>query len=96
MSDWEVFAVKYAERNSRTRRDSFIFDDNHDAPHAMDYFMWLLRRGEEVILVDTGYDDAEGRARGRPIRLNPVNAPTGHKIVTEKRRHTFLQAFRCR
>lgn len=74
MSHWEVHAVKYAERAGRTRADSFIFDDNHDAPHPMDYFMWLLRRGQEVILVDTGYDDAEAAARDRPIRLSPQAA----------------------
>jgi glyoxylase-like metal-dependent hydrolase (beta-lactamase superfamily II) len=74
MSDWEVFAVKYADRNARLRGDSFIFDDNHDAPHPMDYFMWLLRRGEELILVDTGYDAAEAAERDRPIRLDPVEA----------------------
>lgn len=74
MSVWEVHAVKYADRNARTRADSFIFDDNHDQPHAMDYFMWVLRRGAEVILVDTGYDTAEAKARGRPIRLDPVQA----------------------
>lgn len=79
MSSWDVFAVKYADRNARTRADSFIFDDNHDAPHAMDYFMWVLRRGTEVILVDTGYDDAEASARDRPIRLDPgaALAPLG-------------------
>ncbi|MDU8910308.1 N-acyl homoserine lactonase family protein [Aestuariicoccus sp. MJ-SS9] len=74
MSEWEVFAVKYSDRNNRTRADSFIFDDAHDAPHPMDYFMWLLRRGDEAILVDTGYDAAEGQARGRPIRSDPVTA----------------------
>ncbi len=74
MSTWEVHAIKYADRDARTRADSFIFDDNHDAPHAMDYFMWLLRRGDEVILVDTGYDDAEAANRDRPIRLNPTEA----------------------
>ncbi|MDX5382006.1 MAG: N-acyl homoserine lactonase family protein [Rhodobacterales bacterium] len=74
MSLWDVYAIKYADRNARTRADSFMFDDNHDAPHAMDYFMWLLRRGPEVILVDTGYDAAEARSRARPIRLDPVAA----------------------
>lgn len=79
MSDWQVYSLKYADRNARTRADSFIFDDNHDAPHAMDYFVWLLRRGDEAILVDTGYDDAEAAARGRPIRLDPraALAPLG-------------------
>ncbi|MEP3332568.1 N-acyl homoserine lactonase family protein [Sedimentitalea sp.] len=74
MSDWEVYCIKYADRNARTRTDSFVFDDNHDAPHPMDYFMWLLRRDNEVIVVDTGYDDAEAQARARPIRLDPCEA----------------------
>lgn len=71
---WQVHAIKYADRNARTRADSFIFDDNHDAPHPMDYYMWLLRSGDQVILVDSGYDDAEAARRDRPIRLDPGTA----------------------
>ena len=74
MSTWEVHAVKYADRNARTRGDSFIFDDNHDTPHPMDYFMWVLRRGSELVLVDTGYDSEEAGARERPIRIEPAEA----------------------
>ena len=81
MAEWEVFSIKYADRGKRTRGDSFIFDDNHDAPHDMDYFMWLLRSGDHVILVDSGYDDAEAKARDRPIRRDPgvALAPFGLK-----------------
>ena len=81
MSIWEVHAVKYADRNARTRAESFIFDDNHDAPHAMDYFMWVLRDETQTILVDTGYDGEEAVNRDRPIRMNPVEAlaPLGIK-----------------
>lgn len=81
MTTWQVHALKYADRNARTRADSFIFDDNHDAPHAMDYFIWVLRRGAEVILVDTGYDEAEAKDRDRPIRMDPREAlaPLGIK-----------------
>ncbi|WP_422039605.1 N-acyl homoserine lactonase family protein [Roseibium sp.] len=74
MTPWEVFAVKYADRNERTRKDSFLFDDDHHLPHDMDYFIWVLRRVNEIILVDTGYDQDEGDRRGRPVRLNPVEA----------------------
>ncbi|SET48141.1 N-acyl homoserine lactonase family protein [Oceanicella actignis] len=74
MSEWEVHAVKYAERNGRVRGDSFIFDDNHDAPHAMDYFIWVLRQGDRAILVDTGYDGEEAARRGRPIGMDPREA----------------------
>jgi len=74
MTPWEVYAVKYAERNSRTRRDSFLFDDNHDQPHDMDYFVWVLRRDDELILVDTGYDHEEADRRGRPVLKDPREA----------------------
>ena len=71
MSEWEVFALRYADRNARVRADSFLFDDDHSAPHPMDYFMWLLRQGERTILVDTGYDEAEATRRDRPILMDP-------------------------
>ena len=50
---WEVYAVKYADRNDRTRNDSFMFDSDHNSTHPMDYFVWVLRSGAETILVDT-------------------------------------------
>ncbi len=71
MGNWEVFALKYAEHVRRTRADNFILADNHDAPHPMDYFVWVLRRDDAVILVDSGYDTAEGAARERPILREP-------------------------
>lgn len=84
MSEWEVHAVKYADRNARVRGDSFVFDDRHDVAHPMDYFIWLLRQGERVILVDTGYDEAEADARGRPIRLDPRSALAPLGVVPEE------------
>ncbi len=54
MTPWEGFAVKYADRDARVRGDSFIFGERHDAPPSVDYIIWALRRGSEVILVNTG------------------------------------------
>ncbi|MEM1399927.1 MAG: N-acyl homoserine lactonase family protein [Pseudomonadota bacterium] len=71
---WEVFAFKYAERNARTRKDSFIFDDHPANQHGMDYFVWLLRSGERQILIDTGYDAEEAQRRDRPILRDPTSA----------------------
>lgn len=81
---WQVFALKYAERSDRTRADSFVFDDNHDVPHPMEYFIWVLRKGEEVVVVDAGYDEAEGRARGRPILRDPSEALAAMGIPAER------------
>ena len=67
MSEWEAFALRYAERGGRTRADSFIFDEDHASPHDMDYYVWLLRSEGRAIVVDTGYDAAEGERRARPL-----------------------------
>ncbi|MGB5556875.1 MAG: N-acyl homoserine lactonase family protein [Paracoccaceae bacterium] len=73
MSDlWEVFAIRYAEHKDRPRAQNFIFTDDHLAPSPLDFFVWLLRRGDEVILVDTGFDAAEARARNRPFGRDPA------------------------
>ena len=73
MSDiWEIYALKYADRNDRTRAESFISDPFHSDQHAMDYFIWLLKNGERTILVDTGYDRPEADRRARPIQTSPT------------------------
>lgn len=73
MSDrWSVFALKYADRNARTRSDSFLHDDHPAAPHGMDYFVWVLDNGLRQIVVDTGYDADEGKRRNRPILRDPA------------------------
>lgn len=69
---YEVFALKYAERNSRTRNDSFMFDDDHTSQHDMDYFIWVARNAERTVLIDTGYDTAEAKRRNRPILNDPT------------------------
>ncbi|MBM2577261.1 N-acyl homoserine lactonase family protein [Jannaschia sp. Os4] len=81
---WQVEALRYGTRaGGRTRSDSFLFDDHADTPHAIDYFVWLLRSGDRTILVDTGYDAEEGRARGRPIDLDPREALSRRGVAVE-------------
>ena len=75
MSDhWQIYAVKYAERNSRTRADSFIGDDHPTLPHGMDYSLWVLQNGTRTIVVDTGYEAGEAQLRARPIQRDPAEA----------------------
>lgn len=71
---WSVYALKYADRNARTRADSFLDDDHPAAPHGMDYYVWVLDNGQDRIVVDTGYDMAEATRRGRPILRDPAQS----------------------
>ncbi len=69
---YEVYALKYAERNDRRRADSFLFDADQGAGHEMDYFLWAIRNPQRTIVVDTGYDAQEGARRGRPVLREPA------------------------
>lgn len=70
---WQILALRYAENTNRTRADSFVDATDPNAPHPMDFYFWVLRRGGEVIVVDTGMDGAEGTRRGRPILREPMS-----------------------
>lgn len=71
---YEVYAIRYAECAARTRGESFIFDTTHDVAHSLDYFIWVIRNDQRTILVDTGFDNAEGEKRDRPLFLEPAQA----------------------
>lgn len=67
---FEIYAIKYAHHD-RTARQNFIGGDIHDGPMPLDYFVWLVRGGGRTIVVDTGFDQAMARKRGR-VNDRPV------------------------
>ena len=71
---YEIVAIKYGEFTSRRRYESFIGADDHDAPHPIDYYVWLIRNANRTILVDCGFDEAEASKRGRRIARTPAGA----------------------
>lgn len=71
---YEILAIKYAEFANRRRYESFIAADDHDLPHPIDYFVWVIRNANRTIVVDSGFDEAEGRKRGRVVTRAPASA----------------------
>ncbi|CAN5391086.1 N-acyl homoserine lactonase family protein [soil metagenome] len=72
---FDVFAIRYAHHGGRRPFDNYIGGgDFHDADSALDYFVWVLRRGSEVYLVDTGFAEAAATARGRNLLVRPAAA----------------------
>lgn len=70
---YEVYALKYAERDAQ-RTDHFVGGDPHDAPMPMDYFIWVIRNHERLVLVDTGFDAPMATKRGRRLLRQPREA----------------------
>jgi len=70
---WEVFALRYATVERR-RIEVFINHDLHDGPQRLDFFVWLLRNGDDLILVDTGFNAKEAARRNRKLLRCPVGS----------------------
>ena len=71
---YEILALKYAELTTRRRFESFVAADDHDGAHPIDYFVWVIRNADRTIVVDTGFDAAEGAKRGRKVDRAPAAA----------------------
>lgn len=73
---WQVVIIRHGTRLT-TRSDAFMnyaFFGQPDAPHRVDYYLWVLRRGNEVVIVDTGFSAAEAEKRDRTVLIDPLQA----------------------
>ena len=85
---YDVFAIKYAERDAR-RPDHFIGGDPHDTPMPMDYFVWAIVSDDHTWVVDTGFghEDADRRKRRllrsatEGLALIGVDAATAPSVI---------------
>lgn len=72
--DWEVLIVRHGQRTA-TRSDAYLnyeWYGEADGEHSLGYYFWILRRGTQVILVDTGFASGAAEARGREVIADPV------------------------
>jgi glyoxylase-like metal-dependent hydrolase (beta-lactamase superfamily II) len=71
MSDvHEVYAVRYAHHD-RKSSENFLGGDPHDVLQPLDYFVWAIRGPHGVFVVDSGFDAAMAKRRGREV-LRPA------------------------
>ena len=72
---YEVFALRYAERQERTRQENFLAPvDDHDSPMPIDFFVWVARNASRAIVIDTGFGRKEAVKRDRNILRLPSEA----------------------
>lgn len=67
---YEIYAIKYA-RLMRRSPDNFLGGDEHDVEMPLNYYVWVVSNGARSILVDTGFNEAMAKKRGRQI-VKPV------------------------
>ncbi len=71
MIAYEVHALRYATNTAARRPHNFIGGDPHDVEMPLDYYIWILRGGGRVFVVDTGFDRAMAQARKREFLAAP-------------------------
>lgn len=69
---YELFALRYATHSGRSAADNMIGADLHDAGSDLAYYVWVARRSDRVIVIDTGFGPDAAKARGRSLERSPV------------------------
>jgi glyoxylase-like metal-dependent hydrolase (beta-lactamase superfamily II) len=68
---YEVYAIRYGAHAARKRSENFIVTDLHDSAMPLDYFVWAIVNENRTLVVDTGFDHKEAKARQREISCLP-------------------------
>jgi glyoxylase-like metal-dependent hydrolase (beta-lactamase superfamily II) len=74
--DWRVVAVRVGTRDT-TRSDVYLnyrLYGEPDGRAVLDYFFWVVEHAGQVVVVDTGFDEAAARKRDRIFLLHPGDA----------------------
>jgi len=68
---YQIYAVKYAHHDRRAS-ENFLQGDPHDnAPMPLDYFVWAIVGDSRSFILDTGFDAAMAKKRGREFLTPP-------------------------
>src|SRR2546430_16011944 len=67
---YELYAIRYATA-MRKQADIFVGGDLHDGAIRMDYFVWVARNAFHTVVIDTGFDAAAAKRRGRELLREP-------------------------
>ncbi len=67
----EVYAIKFAQHQARTRSENFLGGDPHEGPMPFNYFVFVVRGPAGAVIVDTGFDGEVAQKRGREFLRCP-------------------------
>jgi len=76
----EVYAIRYATVD-RLASENFHARVAPDGAMPMDYFVWLVRGGGRVVVVDTGFAQPAADRRGRRLLRSPADGLAALGVV---------------
>lgn len=71
---YDAYAVKMGSAN-RDAKSNFLWpEDIHDAPMPLDFFIWVLKSDNHIVVVDTAFSTESGSRRNRVLDATPEAA----------------------
>jgi glyoxylase-like metal-dependent hydrolase (beta-lactamase superfamily II) len=86
---WELWAIRVGQAQ-RPRRDNFLDPGNRSGSMGIDFIVWVARCGDHVAVVDTGFDEAAARRRGRVLDVQPGQALRALDLDSNDVEHVVL------
>lgn len=74
---YEILALRFGTHADRRARENFLFADDPCATEALasfDFYIWVIRNEDRVIVVDTGFAAKTAIQRGRTQLHHPIDA----------------------
>jgi glyoxylase-like metal-dependent hydrolase (beta-lactamase superfamily II) len=91
-NQYRAYAIRYGHRDNVPAHEAF--HRPHAAPAGgMDYFVWLITDGQTNVVVDTGFDEAEGVRRGRQFLCAPDRGLAELGVDAARVEHVVLSHF---
>jgi len=87
---FDIFAIRYAHLGNRQASENFILADPHEFASDLDYFVWVLRRGDRVFVVDTGFGKEAAARRKREWLRCPAESLSLIGVDAAKVREVIL------
>lgn len=91
--DYEIYAIRYGTSPKRKRYNNCVVCENqdiHESPMPMDFFVWVIRNQDTVIMVDTGSRDWKCVDRGHDYIRCPIEALSALNIAPEQVQHVVV------
>ena len=89
MSDYEIYALKYAGPFTRTGAHLMWYRD-WDKIEKINYYIWCIRGASETVIVDTGVTPEMARDRELNGYVNPVEVLARMNVNAEDIRHVII------
>ena len=89
MSDYEIYALKYAGPFTRTGAHLMWYRD-WDKIEKINYYIWCIKGASETVIVDTGVTPQMARDRELNGYVNPVEVLARMNVNAEDIRHVIV------